>query len=337
MSIRKSLPIKPRKTVNKTLVTATLLWCAPLGAVELEQLHLPKSYLRYLPQLLDGARLMESSEECHKFLSGTLKLDASSLDHPVFVYACRNSDLLTYRWVVDGLSLDILDSTRPAGRISFADLQAEIDERRRQERAAEAERQRQVAALQAQRIEIERQRQEEQERRRLEEERLREERRRNQVWQACVALWQNQTRNMIEVKQLTLVEPEALVLDTPAAVSEGYAVANTAFVASSEQDMAGPDGAVSSSDHSSDGSAEDGSASVSSDEQGPLLNSGSTASAEAVEPVPVIRFTLDFDALDLRGQVLEYRAYCTAKSIEQLELSIHPRALEEAKGQETAD
>ncbi|MDO3388412.1 hypothetical protein QWI17_21375 [Gilvimarinus sp. SDUM040013] len=282
----------------------------PVSAVEIEQLHLPKSYLRYLPQLLDGARLMEASEQCHKFLSGTLKTDASSLDHPIFVYACRNSELLTYRWLVDGTDLTILDQTRPQGRISFTDLQAEIEAERARQRALEAERQKQLAEIQAQRMEVERQRQEEQERRRQEEARLREERRRSRIWLACRELLKTQTRNMIEVELLTQTEPNAEVLEpidspqrTPSSSNGGVDDASSTLLQASSESS----DVATASEHKQ----------IADDNGG--------------QPELRVRFTLDFNALDPYSQPLHYRAYCTAHSESELELSIHPRALEEAR------
>ncbi|MDO6746932.1 hypothetical protein [Gilvimarinus sp. 1_MG-2023] len=270
----KLLPIKRRKTVNKQalLILALALTTGSANAVELDQLHLPKSYLRYLPQLLDGARLMESSEQCHKFLSGTLKADASRLERPVFVYACRDESLLTYRWLVDGIDLTILDSTRPTGRISFTDLQAEIDAERERMRALEAVRQEQMAALKAERVKIESMRQQEQKRR---QELLR----RKKLWQVCMQKFKFQTQNMQAVELKTLAQPQAIEL-------------------------------------------------TQEDKQAQSQSSLSDGSPAAAASNLAIRFIIDFDARDIYDQALNYRGYCDVSAQEEIDLNIHPRALE---------
>lgn len=178
-------------------------------AVGLEQLHLPKSYLRYLPQLLDGGKLVASTERCQQFLSGTLNLDKSTPDEPVFLYTCRDHRQRTYSLLVDGNTHDIIDPSRPSGRISFAELQAEIDRQRERERARAAEEAAAIAELQQERAEVQRQREQELERQAREQARLAEIARRERLWQACQALLREQTRNMLEVKWLTQAQPEA--------------------------------------------------------------------------------------------------------------------------------
>lgn len=192
---------KHRKTPFSVLLGAWL--CLPSQAVELDQLHLPRSYLRYLPQLYDGAKLMAQTEKCAQFVSGTLNVDASEDHAPVFSYTCRDSDDYTYRWKVDGLTLDILDDTRPEGRISFAGYQAELELQRQRQRERELARQNEVARLQAEREAID-----------AERERLRLERERTAYWPKCKSLLAIQTRNMSAVEWLFDVQPEAEVLSS---------------------------------------------------------------------------------------------------------------------------
>jgi len=186
------------------LCSALLLLGAWTGslAVELEQLHLPKSYLRYLPQLLDGGKLMAASERCHAFLSGELSLDNSRPDYPVFMYTCRDQNQYSYSLLVDGLTHEVLDPSRPSGRVSFAQLQAELEQQREQARARQVA---QEAAL------ITLQQQHEAELTRLERERqLREEIvRRERLWQECQQKLQKQTRNMLDLTWLTTTQPPA--------------------------------------------------------------------------------------------------------------------------------
>ncbi|UTF59627.1 hypothetical protein [Gilvimarinus sp. DA14] len=206
----RKLPLNKHRKIRFSLSLLAVL-CPALQAVELEQLHLPRSYLRYLPQLYDGAQLMEQTEKCARFISGTLNIDASEETAPVFSYTCRDTNELTYRWKVDGNSLDILDDTRPEGRISFAAYQAELERQRQLEREREIARQEEVARLQAQREAIE-----------AEREKLRMERERAAYWPRCKALLAEQTRNMKQVQWLFDQQPEAELL--PVEQSEQVAV-----------------------------------------------------------------------------------------------------------------
>ncbi|WP_157497597.1 hypothetical protein [Gilvimarinus chinensis] len=170
-------------------------------AVELEQLHLPRTYLRYLPQIYDGAQLMAQTEKCHQFVKGGLKIDASDLKAPVFSYTCRDSNNLTYRWVVDGLSLEILDDTRPQGRISFAEYQNELEQQRQRQREREQAREEELARLQAEREAIE-----------AEREKLRLEQQRASYWPKCKNLLSEKTKNMRAVEWQFDQQPEVELL-----------------------------------------------------------------------------------------------------------------------------
>lgn len=273
------------------------LLSAQVQAVQLDQLEVPRTYLRYLPQLLDGAKLMAASEQCAVFISGKVKVDDSREDQPVFSYTCRDAQSMTYRWRVDGLTLEILDETRPEGRISFAQLQAEIDARRERERELEAQRQAQIAQIQAQRAQVEQQREAERQRKAEEEARRREARRRERLWGICQETLQRQTRTMNDLVWVTTEQPEALELELELAA------------------LPSPDpGALEQ---------EAGSMPPSQEEQG--------EGAEAAEMLQPLRFTIDFNASDYFGEALEYRAYCDIDEQEVVQVSIHPRRLEEAE------
>ncbi|MCP8900265.1 hypothetical protein [Gilvimarinus xylanilyticus] len=168
-------------------MTLGLLSTLPLTgvAVELEQLEVPRTYLKYLPQLYDGANLMESSERCAALVRGSVKVDASEPDHPVFSYTCRDNQGQTYRWLVDGLSLDVLDDTRPAGRISFAELQAEQERLREQARERERAKQAELDRLAQEREALA-----------AEREALELEKQLREYWQQCQQLLRTSTRNM---------------------------------------------------------------------------------------------------------------------------------------------
>lgn len=290
----KLLKTIPPKTASSACLIALVLTCTPSRAVELEQLHIPKTYLRYLPQMLDGAKLMEATEKCVKFLSGKVHLDSSSPDHPIFVYTCRAENLDTYRWRVDGLSLSILDDTRAGGSISFAELQAEIEAERAHQRALEAKRQEEMAKIQAQRADIERQRQEEQARRDAIAREIKEKQRRSELWTACLEKWRYQTQNMTNVELLTTQEPEAQVLSD------------------------------ASTDIDTDKQSEKVVDELSDENQDPATT---PMTEQESETQAFVRFTFDFDAEDYYGAPLQYRGHCDAQNRENLSLSIHPRSL----------
>lgn len=180
-----------------------VLWgsCAPTHGVELEQLWVPKSYLRHLPRLYDAAQLVEDSSRCTEFLEGTVAVDQSELEQPVFKLTCRNRDHQTYSLLVDGGSLEKLDDTRPGGSVSFAQLEEEYQQER--ERQLERERKRQELAERRAR---QRREAEERERREawLEAERLRWER----LWEVCKAGLQERVGRMSKLEWLTDAMPQ---------------------------------------------------------------------------------------------------------------------------------
>ncbi len=140
MSTRKLLRINclpPRLALGLWLL---LFIGLPTQAVELEQLWLPKSYLRHLPRLYDAARLVEKYPRCAELLEGTSHLGRATLDHPVFTFKCRNTSGQTFSLMVDGPSLMKVDDTRPGGLVSFEQLreeyaQAQAREREREQKA----------------------------------------------------------------------------------------------------------------------------------------------------------------------------------------------------------
>lgn len=247
-----------------------LLLCCPaatLSAVELEQLWVPNTYLRHLPRLYDAAQLVEQSSRCQEFLEGGMALDQSSLEHPVFQFRCRDAQRKTYGLLVDGLSLEKLDDTRPGGTISFAQLEQEYQqelerqkelERKRAELAALKEQQRQEAEAQA---ELEEQRrQEELERQRRREWWAEEQQRRALLWEQCRSALENRVGAMAALEWLT--------------------------------------------------------ASMPAQELNEELETGAQ---------PSVEFEFDFNAQDLHGQALYYRAWCSISSEDDYQLSIKPR------------
>lgn len=176
-------------------------WGAGAGAgarVDVDDLWLPKSYLRHLPRLYDAAQLMVKSARCAHFIEGQAHLDKSSLEHPVFTLTCQSLKGQTYSLVVDGPSLNVLDPTRASGWVSFEQLEDEyqqelvLEQERERKRQALAEQEREVAEL----VELRRQWQAEQERR-------------VRLWEICVAQIQERVGAMRELEWLTRRMPES--------------------------------------------------------------------------------------------------------------------------------
>ncbi len=183
------------------LLSAALLISPPLMAVDVEQLWVPKSYLRHLPRLYDAAQQVEDSPGCDEFIEGTTHLGRTTMEHPVFTFKCRNEEGKTFSLMVDGPTLKKVDDTRPGGLVSFEQLRAEYEQAQAREQERERK-ERELAELQQQRQEAERERQqwldwwEE------------EHRRREAVWQQCVEKLEDRVGGMQALEWLTQTMPE---------------------------------------------------------------------------------------------------------------------------------
>jgi len=185
---------------------ALLLFCGLAGqawgaGVDVEDLWLPKSYNRHLPRLYDAAQLMAESTRCVRFVEGQAHLDKSSLDHPVFILTCRGPEGRTYSRVVDGPSLEVLDATRPSGRVSFEQLEQEyqqelaLERERARKRRELAEREQEAAELAERRRQWQAWWQAEQERR-------------VRLWEDCVTQLKERVGAMRGLEWLTQTMPE---------------------------------------------------------------------------------------------------------------------------------
>ncbi|WP_347330827.1 hypothetical protein [Marinimicrobium locisalis] len=187
---------------------ATLLLSPPLMAVELEQLWVPKSYLRHLPRLYDAARLVEQSPRCKELIEGTTHLGRTTAEHPVFTFKCRNEQNKTFSVMVDGPTLKKVDDARPGGLVSFEQLQKEYE----QAQARKKERERKEREL----AELEQRRQEaDQERRQWLSWWEEEHRRREALWQQCVEKLKARVGGMRALEWLTQTMPEPELAHEP--------------------------------------------------------------------------------------------------------------------------
>lgn len=190
------------------LVGASLLFSPALMAVDMEQLWVPKSYLRHLPRLYDAAQLVEQTPVCEEFLEGTTHLGRTTMEHPVFTLKCRNEEGKTFSLMVDGPSLKKIDDTRPGGLVSFEQLQKEYEQAQERERERERK-ERELAELQQQRREAERET--EQWLKWWEE----EHRRREAMWQQCVEKLKVRVGGMQALEWLTETMPEPELAQEP--------------------------------------------------------------------------------------------------------------------------
>lgn len=199
----------PRRRVQVLCVLLLALPSAGAQAdVDIDKLWLPVSHQRHLPRLYDAARLLKAYSGCASFLEGTTQLDRSRPDHPVFSLRCRGPEGETFTVLVDGPSLEKLDDTRPAGRVSFEQLQREYE--REQARLQEQrERQDDLAALELTSNEAQRLRE------RWRDWWGREYQRREHLWAQCEQLLEQRVGRMAELEWLTDSMPEADMAEPP--------------------------------------------------------------------------------------------------------------------------
>lgn len=186
----------------------SLVFSPPLTAVDMDQLWVPKSYLRHLPRLYDAARQVETFAGCKELVEGTTHLGRTTAEHPVFTFKCRNEEGKTFSLMVDGPTLKKVDDSRPGGLISFEQLQEEYEQAQARERERERK-ERELAALQQQRQEAEQERQKWLQW--WEEEHLR----RGQVWQQCVEKLEARVGDMRALEWLTETMPEPKLAHEP--------------------------------------------------------------------------------------------------------------------------
>ncbi len=77
-------------------------------AVEDSRLWLPQKYQTRFLELKKAAEAAEALDRCTKVLRGTIDLDESRPEHPIYRILCRQEDMLSYNEMVDGLSFETL-------------------------------------------------------------------------------------------------------------------------------------------------------------------------------------------------------------------------------------
>lgn len=188
---------------NNQLPTDGDVVVAPSAAkIADSKLLLPASYRKYFSSLQRATELAAETEQCKQFLQGGLQLDRSESNHPIFRILCRDERGQSYALLVDGLSLMLIDETRPGGTVSFAALQQELDEARERQRLLD-ERSAKEALAEATRLEDLELLRAAQELVRLENER------KLALWNHCVQELKLRVQNMHSVVWLTQVMPDS--------------------------------------------------------------------------------------------------------------------------------
>lgn len=92
-----------------------LAFSIPLAAqgFDASRLWLPKSEAKHYKTLLAAAELATADESCSTLLEGTIDLEQSSLERPLFRIQCRGPDGLSFNTMIEGQELQALPSTRP--------------------------------------------------------------------------------------------------------------------------------------------------------------------------------------------------------------------------------
>ncbi|WP_086933686.1 hypothetical protein [Agarilytica rhodophyticola] len=104
---------KSKKFVKSFFLTAYLivgLCLRPVYAVDEKRLWLPTKYNVLFLDLKEAARVVEALEHCKTVLRGTIDIDQSREDHPIYRILCRKHDGRSYNEMVDGLTFKPLTS-----------------------------------------------------------------------------------------------------------------------------------------------------------------------------------------------------------------------------------
>ena len=100
--------------LNKSIAVAAVLISLPtMNANSDDGLWLPSSQIGYYPQLKKAAEAAQTLPDCIFIQEGTLDLEQSRKDHPIFRIKCRRSSGKTYNEMVDGISFEPLTTKLP--------------------------------------------------------------------------------------------------------------------------------------------------------------------------------------------------------------------------------
>jgi hypothetical protein len=112
--------MKRRICAGLLLLTASAL----SHAGDKNRLWLPVKYQTLYMSLVKAASTAEELDRCESVVEGTLDLDQSTPDHPIFRILCRQESGLTYNEMVDGLSFVTL--TTPPDSEEHRQIRAQL-------------------------------------------------------------------------------------------------------------------------------------------------------------------------------------------------------------------
>lgn len=105
------------------------------AALDEERLWLPVSYQALYLKLRDAAIAAENLNRCVAVLDGTIDLEQSTEDHPIFRIRCRQENGRTYNEMVDGLSIETLTTPKHVDAGPSVEERLLAEEQRRREEA----------------------------------------------------------------------------------------------------------------------------------------------------------------------------------------------------------
>lgn len=128
------------KKFHSALCILGLGACFNVHSLDESRLWLPKRYEKLYLDLRDSARAAENLERCVMVLRGTLDLEKSTDQHPIFRIQCRQANGRTYNESVDGLSKETL-TTKIEVPVALTEEELEmqrLEAQREHEKAMEA-------------------------------------------------------------------------------------------------------------------------------------------------------------------------------------------------------
>ena len=119
-----------RKSILIFFSTSLALWAVGAHALNEDRLWLPLSYQKLYLKLKDAAQAAEDLDRCVDVLDGTIDLERSTDNHPIFRIRCKQENGKTYSEMVDGITNETL--TTPL-IIKTEPTEAELEQRRLEE------------------------------------------------------------------------------------------------------------------------------------------------------------------------------------------------------------
>ncbi len=171
-------PLEKFKLFGK-FVLSMLLVAPSIGftEVDLDRLWIPAKHQTLFIDLKKAANAAESIRRCVTVLQGTLDLDHSSANHPVYRILCRQENGKSYNEMVDGITFETLTTVQEA---IVPPTPEELERQRMEEERKKAE------AL---------------------------DKRKERNWLLCLEEFDLKTKYMIELKRVQEERPEPDVID----------------------------------------------------------------------------------------------------------------------------